>query len=586
MINNIRYNEDALYKLRRRKIALGEMQGEITGYPSIDMPWLKYYTEEQILAPIPRELTALEYLKILNNNNLHLPAIEFLGKQMTYLELFKKINDTTKSLHALGVKPGEIVTIMLPACPEEVFLFYAIDQLGACANFIFPGTPLQEVEKTMEEFNSTKLFILDDILQQPNTLINNFAIDIVTTSITGERKVKSDNLRTWENFDKLAENTEMPIYKRNPEEPLFIAKTGGSTGKPKSVVLSDQNFNLQVQQQLNSPIDYSCGDRWVRLWPLFSASAAVSSSHLPLCYGMLSVLEPYFDINKIDEIVMNSRPAHMPLISSGINVLMDSRMMKGKDLSFIKTLGIGGEGVTTDFEERAEEFLQEHNIKSCMTYGYGMTENSSAATSRFNRATSAPGSVGVPLVNTIVSAFDLETDEELKYGQEGEICVLSSTFMVGYFGNEHKINEVFKMHSDGNIWLHTGDIGYLNEDGKVFIKGRKKRVIFIFTGEKVYPLDIEELIETIDSVDNVVIVAEPDPEHDGALVPCCFVTLTDQITQEELRNKISLVLKEKAASYVKINNIYIKDKFPKTDMGKVDWKKLEEEAKILSKKKQ
>ena len=581
----VRYNEDAMYKLRRRKIALGEMKGEITGYPSIDMPWLKYYTEEQILAPIPN-MSALEYLKILNNNNLNLPAIEFLGKQITYLELFKKINDTTKSLHALGVKPGEIVTIMLPACPEETFLFYAIDQIGACANFVFPGTPLNEVEHNMEEFNSRKLIILDDILMQPNNLVNNSKYNIVTTSLTGEHKVKGKNIYTWDTFDKLSKYVEMPIYKRNQEEPLFIAKTGGSTGKPKAVVLSDRHFNLQVHQHLNSPINYSSGDRWVRLWPLFSASAAVSSSHLPLCYGMLSVLEPKFDINKLDEIVMRSKPSHMPIISSCIDSLISSQLINGQDLSFIKTLGIGGEGVTAEFEEKAEQFMIEHNIDSCMTYGYGMTENASGVTSRFNRETSSVGSVGVPQINTVVSTFDLETNEELQYGEEGEICVLSSTFMLGYYGNEQKTNEIFKMHNDGNIWLHTGDIGYIDENGHVFIKGRTKRVIFIFTGEKVYPLDLEELLETIEEIDKVIVVAEPDPEHEGALVPCCFVTLSSQISKEELEQKVSTLLKEKAANYVRINNIHIKDHMPKTAIGKIDWKQLEEEAKTLSKKKQ
>ena len=300
----VKYNEDALYKLRRRKIALGEMEGEITGYPSIDMPWLKYYTEEQILAPIPN-MSALDYLKLLNNNNLDLPALEFLGKQITYLELFKKINDTTKSLSAIGVKPGDIVTIMLPACPEEVFLFYAIDQLGACANFVFPGTPLTEVENTMKEFNSTKLVILEDILMQPNNLVNNSKINIVTTSLTGNYNINASNLYTWNTFDSLKNYVEMPIYKRNQEEPLFIAKTGGSTGKPKSVVLADRHFNLQVHQHLNSPIDYSVGDRWVRVWPMFSASSAVSSSHLPLCFGMTTVIEPSVDIEKLDDLILN-----------------------------------------------------------------------------------------------------------------------------------------------------------------------------------------------------------------------------------------------------------------------------------------
>ena len=585
METTVRYNEDALYKLRRRKIALGEMKGEITGYPSIDMPWLKYYTEEQILAPIPN-MTALEYLKVLNNNNLNRPAIEFLGQQITYLELFKKINDTTKSLHALGVKPGEIVTIMLPACPEEIYLFYAIDQIGACANFVFPGTPLNEVEHTMEEFNSRKLIILDDIIMQPNNLVNNQKYNIVTTSLTGEHKVEGKNIYTWDTFASLKNYVEMPIYKRTPEEPLFIAKTGGSTGKPKSVVLADRHFNLQVHQHLNSPINYQTMDRWVRLWPLFSASAAVSSSHLPLCYGMTNVLIPTFDLDKLDEIVLASKPSHMPLISSGIEKLISSPIIKGKDLSFIKTLGIGGEGVTPEFEIKADQFMKEHKIESCMTYGYGMTENASGATSRFNHQTSTIGSVGVPQINTVLGIFDLETKKELKYNEEGEICILSSTFMLGYYGDQKKSQEIFQMHDDGNIWLHTGDIGTIDENGHVYIKGRTKRVIFIYTGEKIYPLDLEEIIETIDEIDKVIVVAEPDPEHENAIIPCCFVTLSKQISVEELKSKISRLLKTNAASYVRINNVHIKDEFPKTAIGKVDWKSLEEEAKILSKKKQ
>ena len=197
---------------------------------------------------------------------------------------------------------------MLPACHEETFLFYAIDQIGACANFVFPGTPLNEVEHNMEEFNSRKLIILDDILMQPNNLVNNSKYNIVTTSLTGEHKVQGKNIYTWDTFDKLSKYVEMPIYKRSQEEPLFIAKTGGSTGKPKAVVLADRHFNLQVQQHLNSPINYSSGDRWVRVWPLFSASSAVSSHHLPLCFGMTTSIEPAIDIEKMDDLIINYKP--------------------------------------------------------------------------------------------------------------------------------------------------------------------------------------------------------------------------------------------------------------------------------------
>ena len=577
-MGTVRYNEDAFYKLKRRKIALGEMEGEITGYPSIDMPWLKYYTEEQILAPIPN-MSALDYLKLLNNNNLNLPAIEFLGKQITYIELFKKINDTTKSLHALGVKPGEIVTIMLPACPEEVFLFYAIDQIGACANFIFPGTPLSEVEKTMEEFNSNKLIIVEDILMQPNNLVDNPKYNIVTTSLTGDYKIEAKNICTWQYFYELSEHVNMPIYKRSQEKPLFIAKTGGSTGKPKAVLLSDRHFNLQVHQHLNSPINYSAGDRWVRVWPLFSASSAVSSSHLPLCFGMTTVIEPAIDIEKLDDVILNYKPSHMLMISYCIDSLIKSPKISGQDLSFIKTMGIGGEGVTPEFEEKAQQFMYDHNINSAMMYGYGMTENSSGVTSRFNYETSKTGSVGVPQINTVVGIFDQDTLDELPYGEEGEVCILSSTQMLGYFGDTALTRSVLKKHRDGNIWLHSGDLGFMDEDGHLFIQGRTKRMIMLFSGDKIYPKDIEDLIETIPEIDRAVVVPEPDPEHDNNVVPCVFVTLNTDISPQELKQKVDQVLGDNISSNIKLQNIYIKETLPQTAIGKVDLQTLEEETK-------
>ena len=578
----VRYNEDALYKLRRRKIALGEMKGEITGYPSIDMPWLKYYTEEQILAPIPH-MSCYDYIRFCNNNNLNNIAIQFGDETITYIELFKKINDTAKALVKLGVKPGEIVSIVLPALPEEVYLFYALDYIGACANFIFPGSPMSEIEQNMRELGSAKIIIFEDLLLQPNNLINNENINIITKSFT-ETSLRYKNTKDWSTFIEEGKGVILPKYERSEEEQLFIAKTSGTTSKPKNVVLNDRAFNMQAQQHLNSSLDYSNGDSWVRVWPLFSASSAVSSMHLPLCYGMKMIIEPLPDIDKTDELLMKYRPTHMVMISSSIDSLTRSEIIKGQDLSFIKTLGIGGEGVTVEFEHKANEFMKEHNINSSMMYGYGMTENASGATSRFNRQTSSPGAVGVPQINTVVSIFDPETNEELTYGEEGEICILSSSIMLGYYNNVEMTNKVLRKHSDGHIWLHSGDLGYMDENGHLFVKGRIKRMIMLFSGNKIYPLDIEELIETIEEVERAIIVPEPDPVHEGAVVPCAFVTLNTELTEQELRRRINEILGEQMASFVSLNNIYIKKELPHTSIGKVDVKQLERETHILAKR--
>ena len=583
MVKNLKINEDAFLKLSKRKKILEEGKGHFTGYPSIDMPWLKYYTEEQILAPIPN-MSALDYLKLLNNNNLNFPAIEYLGRQITYKELFKKINDVTKSLVAIGVTPGEVITIMLPAIPEEVYLFYAIDQIGACANFIFPGTPLTDVENTMNEFNSEKLIILEDILNQPNNLIGRKDKKIVTTTLTGQYNIKGENIFTWNSFDEQGKSKELPKYKRNPESPLFIAKTGGSTGKPKNVLLADRSFNLQVQQHLNMDQNYSLGDRWLRMWSLFSASAAVSSNHLPLCSGMTLILEPIPDIEHMDDVLLRTKPSHMPLIASCLDMLFNSEKLPNGSLSFMKSLGCGGEGMTIEFEEKANQFAQKHNIATHIRVGYGMTENASGAAARFNEETSDLGGTGIPQINTIISIFDPETGAELKYGQEGEVCILSKTFMLGYYNDVDATNAVLKKHKDGKTWLHSGDLGVMNEDGHLFIKGRLKRVISLFSANKIFPSELEAFIEKFPEIDRAIVVPELDEEHQGFVKPCCFVTLNQPISYEMLLKKINDEQLKNMPDYVKIDTIHIKKEFPHTDIGKIDLKKLENEALILSKR--
>ncbi len=582
-LQQLSYEENVKRDLYLRDIALGKLYGPTTGFPSIDKPWLKYYKEEQILAPLPRNLSAYNYLRLLNNNNLNSPAIEFLNKQITYLELFKKINDTTKSLHALGVKPKDIVTVMLPACPYEAYLFYAIDQIGACANFVFPGTPLEEVNNIMTDFHSTKLFIFNNMLLQPNSLVNRNDIDIVSISFDEKSKIQGNNILSWEQFDNLKYTSEMPIYNRNENEPLFIAKTGGSTGKPKSVVLSDKSFNLQVHQHLNTSQKYDIGDRWLRLWPLFSASAAVSSNHLPLCAGMLMIIEPNFEINKMDEIVLKHKPSHMPFIASGLDVIIQSPLMQTESLSFMKSIGVGGEAITPEFENRANAFLQKHNIESCVRIGYGMTENGSGAAARFNEKTNKLGSTGVPQLNTIISIFNPDTSQELKYGNMGEICVISDSHMLGYYNDTEKTKTVLKKHDDNRVWLHSGDIGYMDKEGFLFVTGRLKRVISLYSANKVFPLDLEKIIETIEGIEKAVVVPENDIEHPGYVVPSCFVITHKNYSENELLEIINENCLKNHPSYNRINSVHIRKELPHTQIGKIDLKLLEEESMKLSK---
>lgn len=580
MIKNLKINEDAFLKLQKRKKILEEGKGYFTGYPSIDMPWLKYYTEEQILCPTP-SLSAYDYIKILNINNLNKTAINYKGSRISYKELFQNVENTAKFLKRLGVKKGEKVTALMPPSPEEIYLLYALDKIGAAVNFVIFGTPMEKVYKTMKELNSTKIFIADCFEYNVEQILSEGITDIIEVPFSlnansfKKGNKKGNNIKKWNELLEESKNDLAVSDFRNIEDTLFIAKTGGTTGEPKCVEINDQSFNNVSHQYLNSSLDYNVGDKWLRLWPIFHATSAISGNHLPLCAGMEILLAPEFNFTNIDEIIWNYKPNHLLLVPPLLEIIINSPLLQNKDLSFVKTVGCGGAGMTSELEKKAIEFFKVHNADVYLGCGYGLTENSSVATIRMNEETTTQGGVGVPLVDTIVSVFDVETGNELKYNQEGEICIKSSNFMKGYYKDEESTKKVIRSHKDGSKWIHTGDLGYIDENGQVYIKGRIMRTIFLHSAEKVYPNDLEDRLSIVEGVKEIAVISIPDKEHEGFFVPACCIVPESSISPDEIINNINLFCQNNVEAYAIPRNIYFVSKIPVTKMGKPDIKQLE-----------
>lgn len=214
--------------------------------------------------------------------------------------------------------------------------------------------------------------------------------------------------------------------------------------------------------------------------------------------------------------------------------------------------------------------------------GYGLTENSSSAAIRMNNETSKYGSVGIPLVNTIISVFDVKTGEELKYSEEGEICIKSGNFMKGYFNDQELTDCVIKKHQDGDLWLHTGDIGYLTQDGYVCGRGRTTRTIFLYSGEKAYHNSLEDKMSVIEGVKEIVVITIPDPQHEGFMLPACCVVGDEGQSNEEITENILKFSNEYIETCAVPREIFFVSQLPITKMGKVDIKQLESEALKLS----
>lgn len=574
-INKLNEKETKLRNLYLKKIANGEVFGPATGWPSIDRPSLKYYSDTQITNELPK-MTVFEYLKKCNENNEDSIAISSKDGVYTYKELYEVIENAGKSLYSLGVNQDRKVMMMLPPTSYESILFYATDVVGSAITETPIQNTIDEVMKKLNKFDIKVFFIDSSLLNKEieEKIYQNTNVDTIV--YTGYYEKNDSKTISWNEFLKIGIDKKIPDIKRNPDDLFFIASTGGSTGEPKSVMLSDNNFNMAVHQYLNSDLKYNAKDTWLRLWSLFSASAAVSNNHLPLCAGMQMIIRDFpLNINDFDKMIIEEQPEHLILIPQLLDVLDKSELLKNKDLSNIKTAGCGGLGITAQFEENVNKFFKEHNINAFLGYGWGCTESYTLGSIRSNFETAKIGSTGATHVDTIVSAFDPETLEEKSYGEEGELCIKNVKQMLGYYEDEEMTNDVLKKHEDGSIWLHTKDLGTVSSDGLVTVKGRMTRTIFVFPTAKIYPSELENMIAKIPGVDDVLIGEMPDKEHEGFGMPVAFIIPEEGLTNEEVNNNVMNICNSYLPEYAIPKNIYFLNEFPVTKVGKKDVRTLE-----------
>lgn len=588
MIANLNVEEQVLRDLYLRKIALGEIHGPLTGYPSIDKIWLKYYSEDHIKAELPH-MTVYEYLKLCNKDNLDKLAFDSYEGKYTFREFFEFAERVAVSLYSIGMKKNEKALMMLPPMVHENALFYATDITGGAISEIPIESAVEDIVGKIIKFNSRIFFISSFLLDETKEKEIYSKTDLKNIVVIGDYdKTKYDNRTiSWNEFLENGKGKVLPVINRSPEDLLFIASTGGSTGEPKGVMLNDNCFNIAVHQLLNSDLNYNSGDRWLRLWSLFSATAAVSNNHLPLCAGMTTIIRSFpLNINDFDKMVYNEKSNHLMLIPQLLDVLEKSDLINSSSLTYIKTVGCGGLAVTPEFEKRVANFFDKHGIDTYLGFGWGCTENSGIGTMRSNFNTTIVGTVGAPQVKSAVSVFSPGTNEELSYGEEGELCINANTLMMGYYDDNEMTSKVLKAHSDGSVWLHTGDLGTISENGIVTVKGRMTRTIFVFPTAKVYPTALENIISKVPGISDVVIGEIPDPQHENFGLPVCFVIPSGEVSFDLLKENINKACEFSLASYAVPHSIYFYDEFPLTKVGKKDVRALENMVKsgeILSK---
>lgn len=567
----------------------------MTGYPSIDKPWLKYYSEEAITSPLP-ECTIYEYLY---DNNKDFPndiALIYLGKNITYGEMFKNIEMTAKALISLGVKANDIVTVALPSIPEALYLVYAINKIGAVANMIHPLAGENEIINYLNEVKSTHFFmfygtyeIVKNALKK--TSVKKGVVVSVAESLPFgikqlyrlKAKEKSTFntpiLMSWGNFLKQGKNTSISDFKKAPTTPAIISHTGGTTGEPKGVVLSDVNINTLIWE-IGCSLPHERQETMLVVLPPFVNYSLVNGMLEPLAFGFKTVMIPKYEPDKFDEYVNKYHPNHTNSIPAYWEALLSNDRMKTTDCSCLRHIFYGGEGMNKKTEESVNELLLSRGAKYRLAKGLGSTEMVSAATATYQEC-NLLGSVGIPLLKVNCKIVDPDTGKELFCNQEGEICFSGPQLMIGYYENQSATNDIIKIHEDGKRWLHTGDLGYLNNDGVLFVSGRIKRIIMTKGNDgiatKMFPDRIEKVIMNHKAVELCCAIGIPDDTRIN--YSRVYVVLADGYSDKEnITKEILSICYEKLPEYMVPEEIVYRSDLPRTDRGKVNYRALEEEA--------
>ena len=586
-LGKLTQEEEKQRNLYLKKLANGTLQGPLTGKQSIDKTWLKYYEDYDIKQDIPK-MSAYDYMVVNNNSNLDKIALNFYGIKITYEELLKNIDKITRSLISLGVKKGNIVTLAMANTPEMVYLFYALNRIGAISNVIDPRYSADEMKREINKVNSKYFITLEDcydtsrrIIEETNvektvylTALESMPLPIkVVNKLKNKIKSIDNNSISWNDFIKNGKKIDKDINNIYENDmPVTIVHTGGTTGEPKGVVLTNENFVAMANMHMHGGLDYEKDDKFLNILPPFIAYCLCNGINMPLTLGLEVTIIPQWDVPDFPMILDKYKPNH---VLAG-PILWDYVTKSDiRDLSYLKTPVSGGDALNEELEKRINDFFKKKNCKSKVAQGYGMTEVSSAAVFSKQEANKI-GSVGIPFIKNNVSIFDPETLLEKNIGEEGEIWISSPTIMKEYYNNNIATEELKITTIDGNNWIRTGDIGKIDLDGNLYIVGRMKRMI-VRNGNKIFPANTENIVLKLNEIDNCAIVGiDDDIERKVTVI---HIVLKKEIVEskEEIVEKIKKIISDNLPEFNIPVKFVFRESMPLTSINKIDFKKLEQE---------
>lgn len=564
-----------------------------SGYPTIDKPWYVNYNKNELEKEIQKKTVFQEVY----DNNIKFQkdlALEFFGSKINYSTFFKNIEMTAKAFKEYGIKKGDFVTICAAGIPETVYSFYALSKIGAVANMIAPHFEKKDLIARISDCESDTLIIMDEFYPELKEAIkgsrikNIIILPTLNSSmlrfITKTYKIDSfSNELYWNQFIKdgrKQKETETISYEK--DLPLTMVYSSGTTGASKGILLSNDSFQNSIQSYPASGVDISRGQKFYQIIPPWYSTGLSTSIHLPLSYGTSVFMDPRFERDIFVKNIIKAKPNYCVAPTSMYEGFLDEKLVGNKNLSFFNYPFEGGEPLSNEVASKIEKVFKEHGSNAQLRVAYGQCECGAAITTQTQKAENTRGSVGIPLPGVTIGIFD-EQFNELKYYERGQILANTPCSMIGYYKNEEATKEYFHIDKNGIKWNCTGDIGYIDEKGNLFVQGRATDYSII-DNEKIYNFDIENILMELDEI-KMCDVLEFD--NNGTKELAAHIIFTDKVQKEIEENPEYLeekLFEIKQYIYERTNNekmvphrFKIRKSFPYAKSGKRDVSKIKEE---------
>lgn len=509
-------------------------------------------------------------------------AMEFFDTEFTFREVLERVDQVANSLKAMSVVENESVTICMPNMPEAIFLIYAVNKIGAVCNVIHPLSDHWDIVAAMQSTDSSLIFTTDASYKNVDGVEGKIVICEVSNSMPKLLKTAynfknrkamryPDYVNRWEDFlkNRFAGETKA---ERTKDDPAVIIYSGGTTGKSKGIALTNLCFNALSTQCYAVCREARAGNSILSALPIFHGFGLCVSIHVPLTLGLKCILIPKIDVKKLNNTINKKKPNLLPAIPTMLNVITNNKSPGPRSLESVKVILSGGDYLSDELRAKVLKYFKENGSDAHIQVGYGLSEATAfiAATSD---NVSETDNLGLANPDNIIKVCDPDTNEELPYGEIGEICVNGPTVMMGYINEPNETANALRVHSDGYTWLHTGDLGFLDEGGILHFTSRLKRMI-ISNGYNIYPTELENIINKCKYVASSVVVGVKDKVRQEA--PKAVIVLKKGVQRTaEVEKEIAEFCKKHIARNAQPKEIEYTDTLPTTKIGKVNYRKFQ-----------